>query len=272
MVDLNFEKAKEKYKNIKASNKLKLEVNDMFKEKISILKIATSTVAVAAITFTITLNVSPVFASNVASIKFMKPIVTILTANRYEFSENNMEANIVTPIIDGISDKEIENKINAEIEEMSKQIIADFERDSNDLREFDENAHFGVESNYIVKTDNDEVLSIDIYVVNTVGSSSTIHKFYNINKRTGEVITLKDKFRDDDNYLETISKYVEKEMERQNAENEYDLYFATYDEVYKLISEKQSFYINENGNVVIVFDKYEVGPGSTGCPEFEIKL
>ena len=39
-----------------------------------------------------------------------------------------------------------------------------------------------------------KVLSIDIYVVNTEGSSSTIHKFYNINKLTGEVIILKDKF------------------------------------------------------------------------------
>ena len=271
MRDLNFEKAKEKYENIKASDKLKLEVNDMFKEKISIFKIATSTVAASVGAFTIALNVSPVFAGTIASNKFMKPLVTILTGNRYEFNENNMEADIVTPVIEGISDKEIEEKINAEIEEMSKQLIADFEKDSNDLKKFDENAHLAIESNYIVKTDNDEVLSIDIYVVNTVGSSSTTHKFYNINKLTGEVITLKDKFMNDDNYLETISKYIEKEMERQNSESEHLLYFATFDEVYEIVSEKQSFYINEDGNVVIVFDKYEVGPGSTGCPEFEIK-
>lgn len=271
MRELNFEKAKEKYEKIKASDKLKLEVDNMFKEKISILKIVTSSVAAAVVTFTIALNVSPVFAGTVASNKFMKPIVTILTGNRYEFNEDNMQANIVTPVIKGISDKEVENKINAEIEEMSKQLIADFERDSKDLKEIDENAHLGIESNYIVKTDNDEVLSIDIYVVNTVGSSSTIHKFYNINKLTGEEITLEDKFKNDENYLETISKYIEKEMKKQNNESEYDLYFATYDEVYELVSEKQSFYINENGNVVIVFDKYEVGPGSTGCPEFEIK-
>ena len=271
MSDLNFEKAKEKYENIKASDKLKLEVNDMFKEKISISKIVTSAVAAVTVTFTIALNVSSVFASTIASNKFMKPLVTILTGNKYEVKYNNMEANIVTPVIRGISDKEIEDKINAEIEEMSKQLIADFERDSNDLKEFDENAHLGIESNYIVKTDNDEVLSIDIYVVNIVGSSSTIHKFYNINKLTGEVIILKDKFENDDNYLEAISKYIEKEMERQNNESEYELYSVTYDELYKLVSEKQSFYINKNGNVVIVFDKYEVGPGSIGCPEFEIK-
>ena len=30
------------------------------------------------------------------------------------------------------------------------------------------------------------------------------------------------------------------------------------------------FYFSENGNIVIVFDKYEVGAGSSGAPEFEI--
>ena len=77
MRDLNFEKAKEKYENIRASDKLKLKVNDMFKEKISISKIVTSAVAAVTVTFTIALNVSPVFASTIASNKFMKPLVTI---------------------------------------------------------------------------------------------------------------------------------------------------------------------------------------------------
>ena len=36
------------------------------------------------------------------------------------------------------------------------------------------------------------------------------------------------------------------------------------------IDNNQNFYFSENGNIVIVFDKYEVGPGSSGAPEFEI--
>lgn len=31
-----------------------------------------------------------------------------------------------------------------------------------------------------------------------------------------------------------------------------------------------NYIFSENGNIVIVFDKYEVGPGSSGAPEFEI--
>ena len=36
------------------------------------------------------------------------------------------------------------------------------------------------------------------------------------------------------------------------------------------ISENTHFYINEAGNPVVVFDKYEVAPGAMGRPEFEI--
>lgn len=37
------------------------------------------------------------------------------------------------------------------------------------------------------------------------------------------------------------------------------------------ISENTKFYMNEAGNPVIVFDKYEIAPGSAGAVEFEIE-
>ena len=271
MMKFTFKKAKEKYESIMAPDNLKMEVNNMFKRKNNVLKYVSSSAAAVVVAFTVALNVSPVFASSVASNKIMRPLVTILTTNRYEFKDNNMEANVTIPIIKGINNEKVEKTLNEEIEKMSQQLIKDFENESKELKKISNDAHIGLESNYIVKTNNDDVLSIDLYVTNIAGSSSTVHKFYNINKKTGNVITLKDKFENDDNYLTTISKYISNEMNRQNLENGSELYFATYDEVYNLVSEKQPFYINEKGNVVIVFDKYEVGPGSTGCPEFEIK-
>ena len=37
------------------------------------------------------------------------------------------------------------------------------------------------------------------------------------------------------------------------------------------VSPDHNFYINNKGDLVIVFDKYEVGPGSMGTPEFIIE-
>ena len=36
------------------------------------------------------------------------------------------------------------------------------------------------------------------------------------------------------------------------------------------ITDETNFYINENGNPVVVFDKYEIAPGAYGEQEFEI--
>ncbi len=272
MKDLTLKNAKEKYEQIKASDKLKMEVNNMFNEKRNnVLKTTGNVAAAAVIAFAVGLNASPVFASNLAKNEMLRPIITVLTMNRFNFSENNMYVEVVTPVIKVEANKTTEERINEEIKRMSDRLIVEFTADAEDLKEFDETAHLGIESNYFIKTDNDKVLSVDIYVVNTVASSSTIHRFYNVDKVTGEEIKLADRFKGNENYLEDICRFIEHEMTKQNLEYE-GTYYASYKDILDIVTEKQSFYINEKGNVVIVFDKYEVGPGSSGCPEFEIIL
>ena len=39
---------------------------------------------------------------------------------------------------------------------------------------------------------------------------------------------------------------------------------------FQSVREDSTFYVNEKGNLVIVFDEYEVAPGYMGSVEFEI--
>ena len=41
-------------------------------------------------------------------------------------------------------------------------------------------------------------------------------------------------------------------------------------EGFEKIADDQNFYINNEGNIVICFDKYEVAAGAQGSPEFVI--
>lgn len=41
-------------------------------------------------------------------------------------------------------------------------------------------------------------------------------------------------------------------------------------EEFATVSADHNFYWNEEGDLVIIFDQYEVGPGSMGTPEFVI--
>ena len=43
------------------------------------------------------------------------------------------------------------------------------------------------------------------------------------------------------------------------------------DECFKQISGDQNFYLNEEYDLVIIFDEYEVAPGSMGMPQFVIE-
>lgn len=266
-----FKSAKEKYEQIKAPKDLEKSVNDIFnKKKIYVFsKIMLSTVASVFVCFVCALNVNPVFARNVANNDFMRNIVNVLTIKKYEVKDENISARIVTPKIVGMTDEEIEEKINNEIDSMINDIINEFEKGAEELKENYPDAHYGVDAGYIVKTDNDKYLSVDIYVVNMVGSSSTKHKFYNIDKQQGTEIKLKDIFTEE-NYIENLAQIITKEIEERNKLEGHEIYFATYDDIKSLLSQKEEFYINENGNLVIVFDKYEIGIGAIGSPEFEI--
>ncbi len=223
---------------------------------------------------TIALNASQTFASTVAELPGMSKVVRILTFGKFEYKENGFMATIEMPQIEGLENKELERQINDNFLDYSEELIKTFLADMKNLKENfpGEEVHMGIQSGYTIKTDNEEVLAFDLYMVNMVGSSSTIHKYYTIDKKTQTLLSLPGLFKEDSNYREVISHYIKEEMKRQNEAGT-SYYWTKEDtsaEVFDLIKEDQSFYINNEGNLVICFDKYEVGPGSSGSPEFII--
>lgn len=179
------------------------------------------------------------------------------------------------PKIEGLLDPELEARLNEQFQENANAVIAAFEKDVKELKaQFgDETVHMGVDSGYMVKTDNDDILALDVYILNTAGSSSTKHTFYTIDKKTGTLLTLPGLFRDGADYVTPISAYIRSEMERLNRD-EGGMFFLdgenTVFDGFTQIRPDQNFYINNDGNLVIAFDKYEVATGAQGSPEFVI--
>jgi hypothetical protein len=231
----------------------------------------TGIAACVAVIFTLSLNLSPVFAAAVADLPGMSGFVKVITFGRYIVNDKGYQANIKTPKIEGLLDKDLQDKLNKDFKDYADAIIIGFENDMAELKKEypGEEVNMGVDSGYEIKTNNDDTLVIDIYYVNTVGSSSTTHKFYTIDKKTKTLVTLPTMFKSGSDYVTILSKYIAAEMKRQNEASEYPLYWDD-ESAFKKIKENQSFYINKDGKLVICFDKYDVGPGSTGCPEFVI--
>lgn len=223
--------------------------------------------------FTLILNCVPSFAYAISDVPVLGNAVNIVTFGRFEQNRNGSVAKVVTPKIEGLLDKELEKKLNDEFKENASAVINAFQSDIAELEEeYGEGEfHIGVDADYIIRTNNDDILAIDCYILNLAGSSSTKHSFYTIDKKTGELLTLKSLFNDNADYVEPISEYIKKEMIKQNESG--SGYFWLDEEIgenFEKIKEDQNFFINENGNIVICFDKYEVAAGAGGCPEFEI--
>ena len=138
--------------------------------------------------------------------------------------------------------------------------------------------HLGVDSGYIIKTDTEKLLSIGRYVVETIGSSSTIMQYDTIDKQKEIVLTLPSLFKNDQ-YIKIISDYILTQMQKEMlASNQEKVYWVKGGgipdeeviDAFTTIQSHQNFYITTNHKLVIVFDKYEVAPGYMGIVEFEI--
>ena len=86
-------------------------------------------------------------------------------------------------------------------------------------------------------------------------------------------MALKDVFKEDADYITRISENIKEQMKQQMQEDENKVYWLE-DEIEELnftaITEDVSFYLNENGNVVIGFNEGDVAPMYMGAVEFEI--
>lgn len=270
------EELKTEYETIQPSARLKQRVNAKIRadRHSRVLRYSAASLAGICAAGIIALNLSPQLAVYAAELPGLSGVVDVLTFGRYTFDEGTLHAEVETPHISGLQNKELEEDLNREFQEYSDTLIAAFEKDAEELQSSPEtaDAHYGIVSGYNVLTNNDRYLSLELYVVNTVGSSSTIKKFYTIDKQENVRVQLADLFQPGADYITPISDYLTKEMQRQ-IESGAVYWFGTEEAPesgFTKIRPDQNFYINSQDQLVICFDKYEIAPGSSGSPEFVI--
>lgn len=279
----NLEKLKEDYLYIPIPNELDFVVRKAFKQgRIKMIRknnikktaISAASIAVLAVGITAGVNTNPVFAENLSKLPVVGEIVKVLKFKEFNMDENGYHADIEVPKIEGLENMELENSLNEKYLQENNELYNQFMKEIEELKKAG-GGHLGVDSGYVVKTDNDEILSVGRYVVNTVGSSSTVFKYDTIDKKNEILITLPSLFSDN-SYVEIISDNIKQQMIENNKLDENKTYWVEGIEgagdfgLFEAISETQNFYINEDAKLVISFDKYEVAPGYMGVLEFVI--
>ena len=130
------------------------------------------------------------------------------------------------------------------------------------------------DTGYQVLRDDEEMLSVCFYTTLNAGGSVDYSRYFTLDKRTGEVLSLSDLFLEGSDYIGAISGDILRQMEEQVEAVEGDYFIPggiwSEEECFQAIDADQSFYLDESGSLVIVFDEYEVAPGSMGMPRFVI--
>lgn len=264
---------KKDYDNIKIPKELDDVVNDALNSNIKYRKYQKKIVIAASLLLVVLgINVSPSFAQTLSKIPIIGNLVKIITIKNYNIDENGYKASIDVPKISGLKDKKLEYKLNSDFEKEGKKLYEDYLEEMKILKSDKVQGHSLVESWYEVLTDNEDLFSVVVYTHYAQGSSNTIRKFYNIDKKNETILSLEGMFKNND-YINVISQNIKEQM-RDNMKKDKNKHYWVDDEIeemnFKFIDKNQDFYINKNGELVICFDKYDVAPGYMGLVEFTI--
>ncbi len=245
--------------------------NHSRKCKVSLYRrIGISAAAVLA-AFTLFFNLNPSAAMAMEQIPIVRDIIKVITFGRYEFEDDRHHADVEIPQIEvenASAAADSANNINQEVTDYITPILDDFK---NSL---DEDTAKSLDIDYEVVTDTDTWFTLRLDILEIQASGYQYSKYYHIDKNTGRQMTLSDLFKEDADYISVISENIKTQMKEQMAADEGIVYFLDGEdmpgEVFDKIQPDQNFYFNQDGEIVIEFDEYEVAPGYMGIVSFII--
>ncbi|XRG77886.1 DUF3298 domain-containing protein [Rossellomorea sp. GAMAL-10_SWC] len=274
-MDKKLEKLRSDYKNVPIPDNLDIIVKKAIKRSIQKrFPLKSITGFFTAALFVLSINTSSTFAKTLSNVPILGNVVNVLTFTEYTVDEPTYKADLKVPAVNNLKNKDLEQSLNKKYLEENKKLYDQFMKETESVKK-DSGAHLGIDSGYEVKTDNEDILSIERYVVNTAASSSTTMKFDTIDKKKEILLSLPILFKDQ-SYVKIISENIKEQMKEQMKKDESKVYWipeANLDysiDPFVTIKDNQNFYINKDHKLVISFDKYEVAPGYMGVVEFTI--
>ncbi|NLB53383.1 MAG: anti-sigma-V factor rsiV [Syntrophomonadaceae bacterium] len=276
----NLESLISEYQNIAIPDELEqtaaktiVNFNQRRKKNRILIRCAISAAAVI-IVFISTVNLSPMAASALSRVPIVKNLVQLVTFEELSYQSDKYVADIKVPQVKGLEDKGLEKFLNQEYLAENTKLYNDF------LQKIGENElspqSLALFTNYTVKTYNEDIFTIEEIKLEVAASGTISVTYTNIDLKNQIIITLPSLFKDD-SYIDVISANIKTQMKQKTNRDDGIIYFVAGDKTFggggfDKISPNQTFYINSDSKLAIVFDEYEVAPGSMGIVEFIIPI
>lgn len=228
---------------------------------------ATAAAAMAAITLLANLN--PTTASAMEQIPVISSIARVVTFRTFGDQQNGYEANIRIPqIAEGGAGQEA---VNRSIQDYAQELIDLYEKEVAAGQ--GQEGHYALDSSYEVVADTDQYLSIRINTTVVMASGTQYVKIFTIDRKTGQILSLNDVLGNDSEMKKAVGENIKEQMRSQMAADSGITYFLdseTPEWDFTGLTGEEDFYFDSQGQLVIVFDEYEVAPGYMGAVEFTI--
>ncbi len=239
--------------------------------------------AAAAVVVLVTVlpNTSQSVAYAMSRIPLLSKWVEVVTFRDYQYEDDHNTADITVPEITLNTEaaessnsalsrqtKKTADEINAEIKSITDKLIKEFEDSKKNEEGYQD---MTVTSEVLATTDDYFTLKLICY--QSAGSGAEWDYYYTIDLSTGERLQLSDLFRSGSDYINVISDNIKEQMKEQMAADENVIYWLDSDMPewdFKSITDDTSFYLNENGELVICFNEGDVAPMYMGCVQFVI--
>lgn len=189
-----------------------------------------------------------------------------------------------SPETAGMSDADIEEAVNAQIQEIVDSHIAQAKEKFAEYKE----AFFAtggteeewggrtmdIDVDYEVKYQEGSVLSLELSTFEGWVAAQELRYYYNIDVAQNRELTLKDLLGGD--YVNIANESIRQQMKERAAADENLVYWGVTEtesgiDGFVSVDEDTDFYINADGNPVVCFGEYEIAPGFMGIQEFEIE-
>ena len=250
-------------------------------------------VAAAAVLLcmTVGVNTNEVLAKELGQLPVIGSLVRVLTITSYHEEDGDHDITVNVPEIEveetqtaGMSDADIEEAVNAQIQEIVDSHIAQAKEKFAEYKE----AFFAtggteeewggrtmdIDVDYEVKYQEGSVLSLELSTFEGWVAAQELRYYYNIDVAQNRELTLKDLLGGD--YVNIANESIRQQMKERVAADENLVYWGVTEtesgiDGFVSVDEDTDFYINADGNPVVCFGEYEVAPGFMGIQEFEIE-
>lgn len=225
------------------------------------------------------LNLIPSFANSLSEIPVIADIARVFTIKTYIKQSENIELDVTQVALTDLSDKNYQDKINSVIEEKIEVSLSEATLRAAEYKEayietggseesFKEK-NMKVKVDYKIYSNSNNVLSFLVFSHESLAAVYAEYSYYNINVENNTNITLSDLLGDD--FQAIITSSVLNDINYQKEKGEI-LFFDNVNSPDFTVRSDIDFYINNNNDLVLVFEKYEIAAGSFGRLEYTIKI